>query len=527
MSNALPILALFCLPLLGAIAVPFMPKSEGAGIARMWGMVVMLGVLMVAGGLFICFGCSCLDPRLLDLNLPWIGSLGINLHLGVDGLNIYLVLLTGLLFPVVLGCCWNRPETRNNLFIAMALLLQATLMGTFLAQNLMLFFIFWELVLIPMFIIILTGGGENRRSAAFTFFMYTLAGSILFLAAVIVTGLASLHQTGAWNFELAALQQLNLDWNSQLFVFMAIMLACAIKCPLFPLHSWLPLAYYEAPPAGTALMAGALSKMGAFGILKLALPLCPDVAHAYGPQVMILAVISILYGAIIALRQTDFKKLVAFSSLSHMGYIVLGIFSFQQAAIHGALFQILSHGVAVAGLFLLLGLLEQRLGRDYLNLTALSTHAPRLAVMLMLFILASVALPLTSGFTSEFLILFGSFQQGMATFQANLGATELVSVLLAATGMVLGAAYMLRFGRVILYGETAPGVSVGDLTPGEGVGFIPLLALILLIGVNPAPIMAKVTGAVGQLIAAPIHRTAPPCPFAAAATPAKEVPRGH
>lgn len=521
MSNSALILALFCLPLVGAIAVPLLPKSENAAISRLWAMACMLGVLVMAGGIFAGFGTPCLPASMLDLNIPWVGSLGINFHLGVDGLNIYLLLLTGLLFPVVLGCCWKRPETQNNLFIAMALLLEATLLGTFLAQNLMLFFVFWEVVLIPMFIIILAFGGENRRSAAFTFFMYTMAGSILFLAGVIMLGMESLNQTGAWNFEFATLTSLKLGWNVQLFVFIAVMLACAIKCPLFPFHSWLPLAYYEAPPAGTALMAGALSKMGAFGILKLALPLCPDVARAFGPEIMIFAVISILYGAIIALKQTDFKKLVAFSSLSHMGYIVLGIFSFHQAAMHGALFQILSHGVAVAGLFLLLGLLEQRLGREYLNLTALSTHAPRLAVTLMLFILASVALPLTSGFTSEFLILFGAFQQGIMNLNANLGATVLATVLLASTGMVLGATYMLRFGRVLLYGQTREGVEIKDLSLREGIGFIPLLVMVLWIGVNPSPIMNKVTNAVSALAAQPANAQAPPAaPTQPAATPA-------
>lgn len=525
-NNGLLILALFCLPLAGAVAVPLLPRSENAAIARMWGMLCMLGVLAMAVGIFAGFGTPCLPAQLLDLNLPWVGSLGINFHLGVDGLNIYLLLLTGLLFPVVLGCCWQRPETQNSLFVAMALLLEATLIGTFLAQNLMLFFVFWEVVLIPMFIIVVAFGGENRRSAAFTFFMYTMAGSILFLAAVIMLGMESLNQTGAWNFEFAALTSLKLDWNVQLFVFIAVMLACAIKCPLFPFHSWLPLAYYEAPPAGTALMSGALSKMGAFGIIKLALPLCPDVARAFGPEVMVFAVISILYGAIIALTQTDFKKLVAFSSLSHMGYIVLGIFSFHQAAMNGALFQILSHGVAVAGLFLLLGLLEQRLGREYLNLTALSTLAPRLAVMLMLFILASVALPLTSGFTSEFLILFGAFQQGIANLNANQGATVLVTVLLASTGMVLGATYMLRFGRAILYGRTRDGVSIKDLSLGEGLGFVPLLAMVLFIGVNPLPIMNKVTSAVRALSTPPAIAPAQPAAAAQPAAPAQPVKGG-
>ncbi len=484
MGNASPLLTILALPMLGALATALMPKGNNALISRLLSLLVTLAVLALSGAIFAQWGSG---PQ-AALDIPWIPSLGVNLHLAADGLNIYLLLLTALLFPVVLVCCWNRPETGNNLFLAMFLLLESTLLGTFLSQNLMLFFVFWEAVLIPMFVMILVFGGEKRDSAAFTFFMYTLAGSVLFLAAVLMLGYQAMRQTGSWSFELATLSGLALDWQTQVFVFSAIMLACAIKCPLFPFHSWLPPAYCEAPFAGTAIMAGAMSKMGAFGILKLAIPLCPDVARAFGPRIMALAVISIVYGAIIALRQTDFRRLVAYSSLSHMGYIVLGLFSFHQAAFHGAMFQILSHGVSVAGLFLILALLEQRLGGDYPKLTALSTRAPRLAVVLMLFILSSVALPLTSGFTSEFLILFGSFQSGLALWKGGMGVLGLAAVLVAASGMVLGAGYMLRFARTILYGETGEG-SLADLDPREGIALLPLLIVIVWIGVMPGSIL--------------------------------------
>jgi NADH-quinone oxidoreductase subunit M len=350
-----------------------------------------------------------------------------------------------------------------------------------------------------MFVLILAFGGENRREAATTFFLYTLVGSVLLLAAVILLGVESLQQTGSWSFEFSTLYRLHLDHGVQLFVFLSVLLACAIKCPLFPFHSWLPLAYGEAPASGTALMAGALSKMGAFGLLKLAIPLAPEVSAAAAPYVILLAVISILYGAVLALRQEDFKKLIAYSSLSHMGYIVVGIFSFQQASVHGALFQMLSHGAAVVGLFLVLSLLEQRVGLSYKKLTALSTLAPRLAITLMLFILTSVALPLTSGFTSEFLILFGGFQQGFGAWQAGLSPLTLVAVLLACCGMVLGAGYMLRFARAILYGKVSGTDKIQDLNPREALAFLPLLLLIIWIGVYPAPIMGKVQGAVDQL----------------------------
>jgi NADH-quinone oxidoreductase subunit M len=497
MSSGAILLLLCGLPAIGALGVSLLPKRDSC-LPRILAMLVMLAVLALATGLFLA-GDGTADPRRLDLNLPWIPSLGVNFHLAVDGLNAYLLLLTGVLFPVALVCCWQTPQTRSRLFLVLILLLQSALMGTFLAHNLMLFFVCWEAVLIPMFILILVFGGKQSREAAQTFFLYTLAGSVLLLAAVILLGAECLRQTGSWSFEFDALLRLHLEWGIQFFVFVAVVLACAIKCPLFPFHSWLPLAYGEAPPAGTALMAGALSKMGAYGLLKLAIPLCPQAAVALAPYMLLLAVVSILYGAVLALRQENFKKLVAYSSLSHMGYIVLGVFSFQETAMHGALFQMLSHGVAVAGLFLLLGLLEERLGESWRQVTALATSAPRLAVVLMLFILTSIALPLTSGFTAEFLILFGAFQQGLATWRADAGALSLIAVLLASSGMVLGAGYMLRFARAILFGRPCGGRGFPDLELREALAFLPLLLLILWIGVWPASFMGKAQGAVTAL----------------------------
>ncbi|MBI1921908.1 MAG: NADH-quinone oxidoreductase subunit M [Geobacter sp.] len=497
MSDSATVRVQRTMPGFGALLWSSVFKSSG--LHRIGAMLLMLSILALSAGIFLNFDGTA-GPSLMEINIPWIDSLGINFHLAVDGLNVYLLLLTAILFPVVLACSWSAAPSRSRIFLALMLLLELGLIGTFLSQNLMLFFIFWEAVLIPMFIMILVYGGERAREAAMTFFLYTLAGSVLLLAAVILLGVESLHQTGQWSFEFSTLYGLQLGWGTQLFVFIAVVLACAIKCPIFPFHSWLPLAYCEAPFAGTALMAGALSKMGAFGLLKLALPLAPQVSAVMAPAMVLLAVVSILYGAVLALRQDDFKRLVAYSSLSHMGYIVLGIFSFQQTALHGSLFQMLSHGLSVAGLFLMLGLLEQRVGASYRNLTALAGQAPRLAVVLMLFILTSVALPLTSGFTSEFLILFGAFQHGMATWQAGSGTLPLIATVIACSGMVLGAGYMLRFARVILFGKGS-GLGIHDLKPREAVAFLPLLLLIVWVGVWPAPIMAKAQAAVTQLTA--------------------------
>jgi NADH-quinone oxidoreductase subunit M len=409
-------LLLLVVPLLGAIVSALSAKESR--LARASAMVAMLVVLALSLRIFLAYEPSA-DASRFDFNLPWMPMLGIHLHFAVDGFNVYLVLLAALLFPAVLGCTWDSAHTRRRLYLVLMLILESSLLGTLLSQNAVLFFVFWEAVLIPAGVLILVYGGERRRRAAITFFLYTMAGSVLLLAAVIALGVAALTQTGSWSFELSVLYGLRLDWNMQLFVFIAIMLACLVKAPLVPFHAWLPLAYYEAPASVTALMAGALSKMGVYGILKLALPLAPDVAAAAGPAMAALAVTSLLYGAVLALREDDYKKLIAYSSLSHMGYVVLGLFSLREVAIHGALLQMLSHGVAVAGLFMLLGVLEQRLGPSYLDATALSTAAPRFAIWWMLFVLTTVALPLTSGFTAEFLILFGAFAQGLAAWKGT------------------------------------------------------------------------------------------------------------
>jgi NADH-quinone oxidoreductase subunit M len=492
--------ALLLLAFGGAVLAPLL---RSAALARVWAMAVMLAILAIAARIFLGYDGSA-DANGLEVNLRGMAALGLSLRFGVDGTNVYLLALTALLFPVVLACVWASNEGRSTLFLTVLLALEAGLLGTFLAQNLLVFFVLWEAVLIPMVLLILVYGGEHRRSAAMTFFVYTMAGSVLFLAAVIVLGVESRQQTGAWSFDFETLQRLQLSPGRQLFVFCAIALACAVKCPLVPFHAWLPTAYGAASAAGTALMAGVMSKMGAYGFIRLAIPLGPDVAPRLAPVLVALAVVSILYGALLALRQQSFKQILAYASLSHMGYIVLGVFTFQQTAVHGALFQILSHGVVVAGLFLLLGLLEQRCGPDYLRLDALATHTPRLATVLMLFLLASLALPATSGFTAEFLVLLGAVTDGLGVWQAGAGPALLVAALLAALGVVLGAAYMLRFARSLLFGDGSAmrlAALPPDLNRRETFALLPLLVVILWVGLYPAPLMSKVEPAVSSLAA--------------------------
>jgi NADH-quinone oxidoreductase subunit M len=500
---------LLVLPAVAAALVGFLRPDAARAVAA----IAMVAVLALALPAFVGF-----DGRPYAASLGEWTMLGIDLRFGVDGLNIYLLLLTALLFPVVLACAWTTAEGRSPLWLALVLSLQAGLLGTFLARNLVVLFVLWEAVLIPMVLLILVFGGEGRRRAAMGFFLYTMAGSVLFLAAVILLGAQSARETGRWSYDLATLYRLHLDEGRETFVFVAIALACAIKSPLFPFHAWLPRAYREASPTGTALMAGVMSKMGAYGFLALALPLCPTVAPRFAPLMVGLAVASILYGAVLALRQRQPKDLVAYASLSHMGYIVLGVFSLEATALQGALFQVLSHGVAVAGLFLMLGFLEQRLGGAWAGIDALATRAPRLAVVLMLFVLASLALPLTSGFTAEFLILQGAFARGLATIEAGGSTALLVAAVLACTGVVLGATYMLRFARPLLYGDagTSAAPAVPDLRLRETLAMAVLLAVIVEVGVWPAPLMAKVESAVGRL-AQPVAAGLAPPPVAAGA----------
>ena len=507
MSEPAALLLLVVLPLLGAGLVAALSGADSgeSGSPRAAAMATMLTALVLALAVFA--GYDAANPRPADFDLPWMPSLGVHLHFGVDGFNLYLVLLTAVLFPVVLGVSWTGAHSARPLYLALLLATESSLLGTFLSQNLLLLFVFWEAVLIPAGVLILVYGGERRRDAALAFFLYTLAGSVLLLAAVIALGVECLRQTGAWSFELDAIRRLDLDWDTQLFVFVAVMLACAVKSPLIPLHSWLPLSYREAPPAVTALMAGVMSKMGAFGILKLALPLAPAVAVAAAPGMVALAVASVLYGAVLALRQQDYKTLVAYSSLSHMGYIVLGAFSFQPAAIHGALLQMLSHGMAIAGLFLLLGAIEERCGPAYRQAGSLATSAPRLAVVMMLFVLTTMALPLTSGFTSEFLILLGAVTHGIAAWRADAGSLPLIAALAALSGMILGAGYMLRFARALLFGSRGgPAASIVDLRRHEVLPLAVPLAVILWIGVAPSSFIGKAQNAASEL--AQLERTA-------------------
>jgi NADH-quinone oxidoreductase subunit M len=372
----------------------------------------------------------------------WISSPPINYHLGVDGISLFLVILTAFLMPICVLASWKGVHHRLKEFHVMLLLLEVGVIGVFFSLDLFLFFLFWEIMLIPMAFLIGIWGHDRRLYAAMKFVLYTMAGSILMLVGIIWL----YNATGT--FDLPAIQQLLqtgvllLPARTEMLLFLAFFVAFAIKVPLFPLHTWLPDAHVEAPTAGSIILAGVLLKMGTYGMIRFCLPLFPDAAHKAAPWVAILAIIGIIYGALVALVQPNLKKLVAYSSVSHLGFVVLGIFAFQNIAMQGAVYQMLAHGISTGALFLLVGMLyDRRHTFEISEYGGLATPMPRLAAFFLFVSLASMGLPLLNGFVGEYLILLG-------TYQVNWKWAAW-----AATGVILSACYLLWAYQRVFFGE--------------------------------------------------------------------------
>jgi NADH-quinone oxidoreductase subunit M len=378
----------------------------------------------------------------------WITAPAINYHLGVDGISLFLVLLTTFLTPICVLASWHSVHHRIKEFHVTLLLLEVGVIGVFLSLDLFLFFLFWEIMLIPMAFLIGIWGHERRIYAAVKFVIYTMAGSILMLVGIIWLYNASAINGAAGTFDLPTIQRalhdglIVLTPREEIFLFLAFFIAFAIKVPLFPLHTWLPDAHVEAPTAGSIILAGVLLKMGTYGMIRFCLPLFPDAAHRAAPYVSALAIIGIIYGALVALVQPNLKKLVAYSSVSHLGFVVLGIFAFQNISMQGAVYQMLAHGISTGGLFLLVGMLyDRRHTFEISEYGGLSTPMPRLAAFFLFVVLSSLGLPMLNGFVGEYLILLGTYQihwQWAAW---------------AATGVILSACYLLWSYQRVFFGE--------------------------------------------------------------------------
>ena len=478
------------LPLLGVGLLLLVPRGNDR-LVRLLTVAVMTVQFLMTVVLYRAFDGTTAGLQFIT-GIPWIPDWGVSYLIGLDGFNVLLVLLTGFLGPLVVLGAYTSIEKDVKLFHAMVLFLQFAMMGAFLAQDLFLFYLFWEAMLIPMFLIIGIWGGTRRIYATVKFFLYTAFGSILMLAALIY--LVQSLRTGSdiTSFAFADLYRTQLPMDAQMLLLGAFALSFAIKVPMVPLHTWLPDAHVEAPTPGSVILAGVLLKMGTYGFMKLGFPLFPDAAHAFTPALMTLSVISIVYGACLALVQTDIKKIIAYSSISHLGYVMLGLLSLELVGVQGAIIQMVSHGLVAAGLFLLVGMIYERCHtRDLAAYGGLARLLPVYSVFFMIFTLASVGLPTTSGFTGEFMALMGAFTAAwpLHTVGNNL---PLILAIVAVTGVVLGALYMLRFALGFLFGAVnAPHQPLSDLSMREKSILGIIVVAIFWLGLFPAGALQK------------------------------------
>jgi NADH-quinone oxidoreductase subunit M len=498
---------LILLPLAGALVL-----TLGRGMSDLNVKRFSLGLTLVLFGLSLALltqlsGFETSADYRFEETINWLPDWGISYHLGIDGLSLWLIILSTLLTPISLLGSWNSIEERVREFNIFILILESAMIGVFCALDLFLFYVFWEAMLIPMYFLIGIFGHGRKIYAAVKFFLYTMAGSALMLVAFLVL----YRETGVQSFDLPALLRVPLDPSMQMWLFLAFALAFAIKVPMFPFHTWLPDAHVEAPTAGSVILAGVMLKMGGYGFLRLAIPLFPVAADQAAWGIAFLGAVGIVYGALVSLVQPDMKKLVAYSSVSHLGFVMLGIAAFTPMSVVGASYQMLNHGVSTGALFLMVGMLyERRHTRLISEFGGLRNVMPRFAAVFLLVCLSSIAVPGFNGFIGEFLILVGSF-----TFSPGL-------VILSTLGVILSAAYILWMVQRVMYGEvTNPkNASLPDLSPREWATLLPLVFLSLFMGVfsswfTPSiekPVLKIIQGARSQVTRYEARRNALPTP---------------
>ncbi|MES2387120.1 MAG: NADH-quinone oxidoreductase subunit M [Bacteroidota bacterium] len=437
----------------------------------------------------------------MAFSIPWIKSAGLSFSVGMDGISLILVLLSTILLPIIVLStfdnktlqAWNTAPA----FYGLMLIMQSGLIGVFVAQDAFLFYFFWEMALIPIYFISGIWGGERRIKVTFKFFIYTIFGSLFMLVGLVALWYQTRYLPGGYSGSLESIYAVgrNLSGNVQCWLFWMLFIAFAIKMPVFPFHTWQPDTYTEAPAAGTMLLSGIMLKMGIYGVIRWLLPVVPEGVHCWGPTVMTLSVIGIIYGSVIALRQKDIKRLVAYSSFAHVGLMAAGVFSLTFSGMHGAVIQMLSHGVCVVGLFAVIEFVQRRThSRDIDRLGGITQSSASLTVYFMILMLGSVALPLTSGFVGEFLLLKGVYEWGMNQGWLWFGAV-------AGLTIILGAVYMLRLFQGVMFGQKSElTVKFDGLTSAETFTLIPLCALVLWIGVAPDSFLDLCGPAVDKLL---------------------------
>lgn len=475
------LLILIFLPLVGAIATALFAKQNTAKVAA---LIFSIFSLAVALGLLFKFIPDASTQ--FETNFTWIQQLGINFHVGLDGISLVTVLLTNVLTPIIILASFKNEYKNANAFYALILFMQSGLLLVFTALDAFLFYIGWEAALIPIYFICATWGGKDRIKVNMKFFVYTIAGSLFMLLGIIYLYL----QNPANNFEIAEFYKLQLDATQQGWIFWAFFIAFAIKMPIFPFHTWQPDTYTTAPTPGTMLLSGIMLKMGIYGVIRWLLPVVPHGVQDWTGVVMALAVIGIVYAAIIAFKQKDAKRLVAYSSISHVGLIAAGIFTISQQGLQGSMIQMLSHGINVVGLFFVLDIIKSRLETNKIDeLGGLAKVAPQLAITFLIILLGTVALPGTNGFIGEFLLLMSVYN-----YSAWLGAV-------AGLTIIFGAVYMLRSYQKIMLGETnALTASFKDIAGTEKIVLYTICALIIIIGVYPKPLMQLSEASVQHLL---------------------------
>lgn len=497
--------SLIGLPLVFALLLLF-TKGEGARRVALAASVIQFALCLTA---YYFLQENPGDTQKFITDVPWVASMGIDFHVGLDGIAMVMVLLTCFLVPLIILSSFRNTYENPSLFYALILFMQMALIGVFTARDGFLFYVFWELALIPIYFICLMWGGENRGAVTFKFFVYTLAGSLFMLASLIYLYLQTpLGPGGAHTFDMNALYEAGraLDLSAQSWVFWGLFLAFAVKMPVFPFHTWQPDTYVTAPTPGTMLLSGIMLKMGTFGLIRWLLPVTPLALEEWGMTVVVLCVISIIYASCMALVQKDFKRLIAYSSIAHVGLIAAGIMAFQPMkdgvlhteGVSGAIVQMFSHGVNVVGLFFIADIILARTGtRDLDKLGGIRNVSPQFTTLFMIVMLGSVALPLTNGFVGEFLLLNGVYQFS-TTAAAFAGLT-----------IILGAVYMLRSFQAIMLGETKSiTANFSALSRNEMTVLVVVCAAVLLFGVYPKPLLDIVQADVQQLLS-PIVFTQP------------------
>jgi NADH-quinone oxidoreductase subunit M len=483
-------------PLVGMLIILFLPR-EADRLIKTVTLIVTLIVFLIS--LPLAFDDVFLNSSAMHYTefVNWI-SIGqyfqMNYYVGIDGISLWLVMLTTFIMPIAILSTWNAIEKNTKGFMALALLLETGMLGAFISLDLFLFYVFWELMLVPMYFMIGIWGGKNRIYAAVKFFIFTAVGSLLMLVAIIYVYYFAVKAGVPFEngFSIIQFYQMDIPGNLQTWLFAAFAFSFAIKVPMFPVHTWLPDAHTEAPTAGSVILAAILLKMGTYGYVRFAIPLFPEATMQFTPFLALLAVIGIIYGALVAMMQDDVKRLVAYSSVSHLGFVMLGIFALNLQGISGGILQMISHGVSTGALFLIVGFLyERRHTRLIADFGGLSKVMPVFATVFMIVTLSSVGLPGTNGFVGEFLILIGAFEGGLRVF-----------AVVATFGVILAAVYMLwMFQRVMMGKVTNPkNENLKDLSAREMAIMLPLILFIFWIGVYPNTFLDKMNPAVENLV---------------------------